>query len=154
MSKKRFLTVLALAGVFGLSAAANAVSPAPPEDEITCQATHQISCSGDGACASEASDTIYVNFRYSPTTLSGDLCTYTYCRGYTLLPQPTAAGQASPPHTGFTLSDRAGSTEDDEGVPLVDFQLSLNAARTQFVLVNVEDGRTGGWAGACTPTEP
>lgn len=154
MSYRKTLAALALAGAFGFGAAAHSVTPAQPPERVTCQATHEIRCDGDGSCVSEASDTIYVNFRYASATRSGDLCTYTYCRGFELLPQPTAAGQASPPDSGFTLSDRAGSTEEYEGVSVVDYQLSLNENRTHFVLVNVERGVSGGWAGTCIPAEP
>jgi len=154
MANRRTLAVLAVAGAFGFGAAAHSVTPAPPPERVSCQATHEISCDDAGNCVSEAGDTIHVNFRYTPTTRTGDLCTYTYCRGFELLAQPTAAGQASPPDSGFTLSEHSGSTEEYQNVPVVDYQLSLNENRTQFVLLNVERGVSGGWAGACTPAEP
>lgn len=153
MLRMKSLAVLALAGALGCASAQSA-QPGADAGEIACQATHEISCDGAGACVSEPGDTIYVNFHYQPATRTGNLCTYTYCRGFDLLPQPTAPGQASPPDSGFTLSEHSGSTEEYQGVPVVDYQLSLNENRTQFVLVNVERGVSGGWAGACTPAEP
>jgi len=153
MSYRRTLAALAMAGALGFGVA-HSVTPALPPEYVTCQATHEISCDGAGNCVSEPGDTIYVNFRYSSATRTGDLCTYTYCRDFELLPQPTAAGQASPPDSGFTLSEHSGSTEEYQNVPVVDYQLSLDENRRQFVLLNVERGISGGWAGACTPAEP
>jgi hypothetical protein len=153
MKLPKMAGVLLLAGAIGASAHAMAPERAGG-GEISCQATHEISCGGDGACASAAGDTIYVNFRYDPATRHGDLCTYTYCRGFELLPQPAAPGQTSPPDSGFTLSEHAGSTEEHQNRPVVDYQLSLNEDRTRFVLVNVVGGGAGGWAGRCAPSEP
>lgn len=145
--------VLILVGAFG--AAAHALASVQGRGgPVTCQATHEISCGGDGACASEASDSIYINLRYNPDTLSGDLCTYTYCRDFQLLPQPVAPGQRPPPDSGFVLSEHAGSTEEFQNRPIVDFQLSLNEDRTRFVLMNVANGGAGGWAGRCEPHQP
>ena len=142
---------LALGAALGLAA----LSPVPsPFGAVTCQATHEISCSGDGACASEASDTSYINLRYNPAQLGGDLCTSTYCRDFQLLPQPTAPGQTPTPNSGFVLSEHSGSTEEYQSRPIVDFQLSLNDERTQFVLMNVANGGAGGWAGRCEPHQP
>ncbi|HRE42839.1 MAG TPA: hypothetical protein PKY87_02590 [Terricaulis sp.] len=154
MSFRKALAVLAVAGVSGFAAAAHSVTPALPPERVSCQATHEISCDGAGNCVSEAGDTIHVNFRYTPATRRGDLCTYTYCRDFELLPQPTAAGQASPPDSGFTLSEHSGSTEEYQNVPVVDYQLSLDEDRRHFVLLNVERGVSGGWAGVCTAAEP
>lgn len=152
MARQKLLATLVLAGGMGV-AAAQATSPAPEAEVVYCQATRDIRCGADG-CVSEASDSIYVNLHYEPQTRTGDLCTYTYCRGFELLPQPTAAGQASPPDTGFTLSQHSGSTEEYQNVPVVDYQLSLNENRTEFVLLNVERGLSAGWAGVCTAAEP
>ncbi|MCR6643658.1 MAG: hypothetical protein NVV62_03585 [Terricaulis sp.] len=58
------------------------------------------------------------------------------------------------PDTGFTLSQHSGSTEEYQNVPVVDYQLSLNENRTEFVLLNVERGLSAGWAGVCTAAEP
>jgi hypothetical protein len=52
--------------------------------------------------------------------------------------------------SGFTLSDKRGSTGDDLERPAVDYQLSISEDRKQFLLGNLGDGGFRGWAGTCS----
>ncbi|MGH8432530.1 MAG: hypothetical protein ACREUF_19245, partial [Solimonas sp.] len=83
---------------------------------------------------------------------SGNICTYTYCRDFMLVPNPgDTVGEALERWTGFTLSQSRGSTEEHIGRPAIDYQLSISEDRTRFVLGGAHNGGFGGWAGTCRP---
>ena len=140
-----------------LLAAAPAMAAEPPGRQIQCQASMRFSCAGED-CAHEIDEHgAPVIVSYSPETRRGELCTYTYCRQFELLAAPAAPaapGQTRLGHTGFTLSEHAGSTPDLHDRPVVDFQLSFADDFSRFMLANVQDGGVGGWAGACTAGAP
>ena len=54
--------------------------------------------------------------------------------------------------SGFTLSEKRGSTGDDLERPAIDYLLSISEDRGRFVLGNLVDGGFVGWAGTCTTT--
>ena len=128
---------------------------AQPVVNISCKATHTVGCEG-GACSSEApeeGDNIYVGFELSTVSGRGNLCTYTYCRDFMLVPLPgDSLDEALKKLSGFTLSAKRGSTGDDLERPAIDYQLSVSEDRGRFFLGNLVDGGFGGWAGTCTTT--
>ena len=80
----------------------------------------------------------------------GNICTYTYCRGFMLTPAPgDSVEDAVSRWRGFTLSTSRGSTEEHQGRPVIDYQLSISEDRTRFVLGGLGDGGFSGWAGSC-----
>ena len=140
---------------FAVLVAATDASGAEPGN-LECQATHTVSCEGV-ACRAEApeeGDPIYVGFQLSTVSGRGHLCTYTYCRGFVLVPSPgNTLDDTLKTLSGFTLSDKRGSTGDDLERPAVDYQLSISADRKQFFLGNLGDGGFRGWAGTCSGNE-
>ena len=120
---------------------------------LHCKATHTMSCEGVD-CRSERpeeGDVIYVGFELSTVSGKGNLCTYTYCRDFVLVPLAgDSLDDALNKLRGFTLSEKRGSTGDDLERPAVDYQLSISEDRKRFFLGNLEDGGFGGWAGTCT----
>ena len=128
---------------------------AEPAVHITCKATHGVSCEG-AACSSEEpeeGDVIYVGFGLSTVSGRGNLCTYTYCRDFVLVPLPgDSLDEALKKLSGFTLSEKRGSTGDDLERPGIDYQLSISEDRGRFFLGNLVGGGFAGWAGTCTTT--
>lgn len=128
---------------------------AEPNVNISCTATHTVSCEG-AACRSEEPEEgndIYVGFQLSTVSGRGNLCTYTYCRDFVLVPLPgDSLDEALKKLSGFTLSDSRGSMVDELERPAIDYQLSVSEDRGRFFLGNLADGGFGGWAGTCTTT--
>ena len=128
---------------------------AQPVVNISCKATHTVGCEG-GACSSEApeeGDNIYVGFELSTVSGRGNLCTYTYCRDFVLVPLPgESLDEALKKLSGFTLPESRGSTIDDLERPAIDYQLSVSEDRGRFLLGNLVGGDFTGWAGTCTTT--
>jgi hypothetical protein len=145
---KRFL---ALTLGLALSGPAWAQDDDGPAYDLFCRATHEISCRAD-ACERTAGDSIYVGVSVLVASGAGNICTYTYCRDFMLTPNPGDTVQAAVARwTGFTLSESRGSTQENIGRPVIDYQLSISEDRTKFVLGGVENGGFGGWAGDCGP---
>lgn len=128
---------------------------AQPVANLRCHATHSVGCEG-ADCRSELpedGDVIYVGFRLSPVSGKGSLCTYSYCRDFVLVPLPgDSLDEALKKLSGFTLSEKRGSTEDDLERPAIDYQLSVSEDRARFFLGNLVDGAFAGWMGTCTTT--
>lgn len=128
---------------------------AQPVVNISCQATHMVGCEG-ADCRSERpeeGDVIYVGFGLSTVSGRGNLCTYTYCRDFVLVPLPgDSLDEALKKLSGFTLSEKRGSTGDDLERPAIDYQLSVSEDRGRFFLGNLVGGGFAGWAGTCTTT--
>ena len=122
---------------------------------LHCKATHGVSCEG-AACRSEDPEEggdIYVGFELSTVSGRGNLCTYTYCRDFVLVPLPgDSLDEALKKLSGFTLSEKRGSTGDDLERPAIDYQLSVSEDRGRFFLGNLDGGGFAGWAGTCTTT--
>lgn len=120
---------------------------------ISCKATHTVGCEG-AACRSEGPEEgadIYVGFELSAVSGRGNLCTYTYCRDFVLVPLPgDSLDEALQKLSGFTLSARRGSTGDDLERPAMDYQLSVSEDRKRFFLGNLDGGGFTGWTGTCT----
>jgi hypothetical protein len=99
----------------------------------------------------EEGDVIYVGFGLSTVSGRGNLCTYTYCRDFVLVPLPgDSLDEALKKLSGFTLSEKRGSTADDLERPAIDYQLSVSEDRGRFFLGNLVSGGFAGWAGTCT----
>ena len=125
---------------------------AQPVANLHCGATHTVRCEGVD-CRSERpeeGDVIYVGFELSTKSGKGNLCTYTYCRDFVLVPLPgDSLDEALSKLRGFTLSEKRGSTGDDLERPAFDYQLSISEDRGRFFLGYLEDGGFGGWTGTC-----
>lgn len=128
---------------------------AQPVVNISCTTTHTVGCEG-AACRSERpeeGDVIYVGFELSTVSGKGNLCTYTYCRDFVLVPLPgDSLDEVLKKLSGFTLSEKRGSTGDDLERPAFDYQLSISEDRGRFFLGNLVDGGFAGWAGTCKTT--
>ena len=128
---------------------------AEPVVNLSCKATHGVGCEG-AACRSdkaEKGEDIYVSFGLSTVSGRGNLCTYTYCRDFVLVPLPgDSLDEALKKLSGFTLSNSRGSTVDDLDRPAIDYQLSISEDRKRFFLGNLDAGGFVGWAGTCTTT--
>lgn len=147
---KRFL---ALTVGVAMSSAAMAQDDDRPAYDLLCRATHEIACSAT-SCEREAGDSIHVGVSIVSASGVGNICTYTYCREFMLVPNPgDTVGEAVTRWTGFTLSESRGSTEEHIGRPAIDYQLSISEDRTKFVLGGAENGGFGGWAGTCRPND-
>jgi hypothetical protein len=120
---------------------------------LLCKATHGVDCEGV-VCPAESpeeGDSIYVGFDLSTVSGRGNLCTYTYCRDFVLVPSPgNTLDEALKTLSGFTLSEKRGSTGDDLELPAIDYQLSISDDRKQFLLGNLIGGGFKGWAGTCS----
>ena len=132
-----------------------AQASAEPVVNIRCKATHTLGCEG-ATCRTEGpeeSGSIYVGLELSTVSGRGNLCTYTYCRDFVLVPLPgDSLDEALKKLSGFTLSERRGSTGDDLERPAIDYQLSVSEDRRQFFLGNLVGGGFAGWAGTCATT--
>jgi len=128
---------------------------AEPGVTLSCKATHSVGCEGT-VCGSEKPEEgadIFVGFGLSTVSGRGNLCTYTYCRDFVLVPLPgDSLDEALKKLSGFTLSESRGSAVDDLERPAVDYQLSISEDRKRFFLGNLLDGGFAGWAGTCAPT--
>lgn len=143
--------ILALAAGLVIAGAAAAQDADAPARDLSCRATHEVSCDA-GACASTASESVHVGVSVALASGVGNICTFTYCRDFMLVPNPgDTVGEAVERWTGFTLSESRGSTEEHIGRPAIDYQLSISDDRTRFVLGGVGNGGFTGWAGVCTP---
>jgi hypothetical protein len=141
--------ILALALGVAFATAATAHEREARDYDLSCRATHEISCNAT-SCESTAGDSIHVGLGLITREGVGNMCTYTYCREFMLVPNPgDTVGQAVERWTGFTLSTSRGSTEEHIGRPAIDYQLSVSEDRTRFVLGGAENGGFGGWAGVC-----
>ncbi len=142
-----------VAAMAAWAGAANAETASTPNDlansaPLACRADRTLDC-GLQTCAADAeAGDLPVELSLNPATGRGELCTYTYCRGFTLLRAP-GAPKSLPRWSGFTLSQRSGSTGPGSDQPIIDYQLSVAPDGSAFVLVNVDDGRISGWAGPC-----
>lgn len=132
-----------------------AQASAEPVVNIRCKATHTLGCEG-AVCRSEGreeSDFIPVGLELSTVSGRGNLYTYTYCRDFVLVPLPgDSLDEALKKLSGFTLSEKRGSTGEDLERPAIDYQLSISEDRKRFFLGNLVDGGFAGWAGTCTTT--
>jgi|SRR5688572_17386150 len=122
---------------------------------ILCKATHMLDCEGATCRAAgpeeSESDSIPLGLELSTVSGRGNLCTYTYCRDFVLVPLPgDSLDEALKKLSGFTLSERRGSTGDDLERPAIDYQLSVSEDRGRFFLGNLVGGGFAGWAGTCT----
>lgn len=139
-----------------LALCAGVPADAEPAYDLVCTATHGIECQG-ASCSSEAAekgDSIFVGLSIATASGVGNLCTYTYCRDFMLVPQPgNTLEQAVSEWTGFTLSTKRGSTGEDLYSPSFDYQLSISEDRKAFFLGNLGNGGFVGWAGTCTRHE-
>ncbi len=143
--------VVALALGLAVATAAAAQDEDAPAYDLHCRATHEISCDA-GECSSTPGESIHVGVSIVSASGAGNICTYTYCRDFMLVPIPgDTVGEAVERWTGFTLSTSRGSTEEHIGRPVIDYQLSISEDRTRFVLGGANDGGFGGWAGSCAP---
>jgi hypothetical protein len=131
---------------------------AEPLESLRCTATHTPDCKG-ATCrteepAIEVPDSVPVSLELSQVSGRGNLCTYTYCRDFVLVPLPgDSLDDALETLSGLTLSERRGSTGDDLESPEIDYQLSISQDRKRFFLGNLVDGGFSGWAGTCTLVE-
>jgi hypothetical protein len=138
-----------LAAVFATASAA-AQEPELPDYAISCQATHDVSCVGP-RCQVEGGEEMPVVLSISSRSGAGDLCTYTYCRSFVLVPEPGEdVASAVSRLTGYTLSASRGSTEEHIGRPVIDYQLSISPEHDSFTLFGAGGGGMSGWAGKCT----
>ncbi len=142
---------LRVAAFLVLVAATDASGDEP--GNLECKATHGVDCQGV-VCRAESpeeGDSIFVGFELSTVSGRGNLCTYTYCRGFVLVPSPgNTLDETLKTLSGFTLSDKRGSTGDDLELPAIDYQLSISEDRKQFFLGNLGGGGFRGWAGTCS----
>jgi hypothetical protein len=145
---KRFATFAAM--LAAACATATAQEQDVPDYEVSCQATHDMSCVGP-RCETEAGDSIYVGLSISSRSGIGELCTYTYCRSFVLVPEPGEEVESAVERlTGYTLSDSRGSAEELVGRPVIDYQLSISPEHDSFTLFGAGGGGMSGWAGTCT----
>ncbi len=135
-------------------AAALLVSTGPaaaaPANLIGCQAKRDLFCDLEG-CKSTASDLIYVNLSYDIAKNEGDLCTFTYCRTFTLLLLPGSSESRKDGLLGAVRSHAAGSTEELKDKPALDYLLWIAPDQKKFVLFGQGEDASSGWAGACLP---
>lgn len=144
---KRFATFAAM--LISACATAAAQEPELPDYAISCQATHDVSCVGP-RCEVEGGEEMPVVLSISSRSGMGELCTYTYCRSFVLVPEPGEdVAFAVSRLTGYTLSESRGSTEEHIGRPVIDYQLSISPEHDSFTLFGAGGGGMSGWAGRC-----
>ena len=117
---------------------------------IACRAERDLFCDLKG-CASDAGDGFYVTVSYDPAANGGDLCTFTYCRDFTLLRLPGSSTKPEDGLLGATRSSASGSMEEQQNTPALDYLLWIAPDHTRFVLFGQGDNLASGWAGACRP---
>lgn len=131
------------------SAVAFSDTPDEPDHEIACQATHELACAGP-SCETTGGQALPVTVSVSTRSGAGELCTYTYCRPFVLVPAPGEdVSGAIARMTGYTLSESRGSTSSELGRPVIDYQLSISTGQDSFMLFGAGDGGVRGWAGQC-----
>jgi hypothetical protein len=143
-------TLRAIAPLIVLIASSATAAEGP---DLLCKATHTLNCEG-AVCRAEGPeepDFIPVGLQLAVISGRGNLCTYTYCRNFVLVPAPgDTLNEALRKLSGFTLSEKSGSTGDDLERPAIDYQLSISEDQRRFVLGNLSGGGFSGWAGTCT----
>jgi hypothetical protein len=114
---------------------------APP---VSCQATKLFSC-GEKGCEVEDHPTgLPVQFELKGAEGKGYLCTYTYCRSFTLM-----GWRGRPKGTGLTWSSASGSTPPLDKTPDYDFHLTMAEDWKSFTLAGIGNGGVSGYTGQC-----
>ena len=118
---------------------------------LSCVAEYEQVCRGK-TCRAEAHGAAAVRFTFDPTTASGDLCTYTYCRRFVLIRyRQTEPGAKRV--SGLVVSARAGSTKPASERPEVGMALSVDLKKNRFGLTDGSATGMHGWFGSCKPQQ-
>jgi hypothetical protein len=114
---------------------------APP---VSCQANKMFSCGATGCDVEDHPTGLPVQFELKGADAKGYLCTYTYCRSFTLM-----GWRGRPKGTGLIWSSASGSTPPNDKIPDYDFTLTMAEDWKSFTLASIGNGQVGGYSGQC-----
>lgn len=115
---------------------------APP---VACKANKMFSCGPSGCEVEDHPSGLPVEFDLKGAEGQGYLCTYTYCRSFTLM-----GWRGRPKGTGLTWSSASGSTPPLDKTPEYDFHLTMAEDWKSFTLAGIGNGGVSGYTGQCT----
>lgn len=125
------------------------VAATPGAPPLSCQANKLITCGSSGCEVEEHPSGLPVHIDLKTATGRGYLCTYTYCRSFTLMGwRDRARG------VGLTWSSASGSTPPYDKTPTYDYILTVADDAKSFSLISAGNGGFGGYSGACGPPTP
>lgn len=124
-----------------------AIATTPGAGPVQCQATKMFSCGAQGCETDDFPDGLPVQMELKTAEGKGYLCTFSYCRSFTLM-----GWRGRPRASGLTWSSATGSTPPGDKIPGYDFTLTLADNGESFTLVGVGDGKATGYSGDCGPS--
>ena len=126
-----------------------ALTGASAANSLSCVAEYEQVCRGK-TCRAEVHGAAAVRFTFDPTTASGNLCTYTYCRRFVLIRYRQAEPGAMRV-SDLIVSAKAGSTKPASERPEVGMVLSVDLKKNRFGLTDGSATGMHGWFGSCRP---
>ncbi len=120
----------------------SALTPGAPP--LSCQANKMFTCGPSGCEVEDHPTGLPVQFELKGADAKGYLCTYTYCRSFTLM-----GWRGRPKGTGLTWSSASGSTPPNDKIPDYDFTLTMAEDWKSFTLASIGNGQVGGYSGQC-----
>lgn len=124
-----------------------AVTPGAPP--LSCKASRAFSCDAAGCETTMEGDGVHVQLDLKTAEGKGYLCTFSYCRSFTLM-----GWRDRPKATGLVWSSASGSVPPLDRQPIYDFTLSVAENWQSFSLVGTADGKVSGYSGACGAPTP
>jgi hypothetical protein len=125
-----------------------APAKAAPGTMIRCRAEYQQICT-DKRCRLDT-QAVAVELTFDRAIGSGELCTFTYCRGFVLLRYRQAAPGGAVV-SGLVVSAKSGSTKPRSERPEIGMLLTIDFASRRFGLTDGSARGMHGWFGACRP---
>lgn len=126
---------------------APATTPGAPP--LSCQATKMYSCGPLGCTVEDHPEGLPVQLDLKTAEGKGYLCTYTYCRSFTLM-----GWRGRPAATGLVWSSQSGSTPPEDRIPAYDYLLTIADDWRGFTLATPGGGAVSGFTGTCAPPAP
>jgi hypothetical protein len=114
---------------------------APP---LTCKANKMYACGASGCDVEDHPNGLPVEFELKTAEGKGYLCTYTYCRSFTLM-----GWRGRPKATGLVWSSQSGSTPPADRTPEYDYTLTIAEDWRSFTLAAPGNGMVSGFTGVC-----
>jgi hypothetical protein len=116
---------------------------------LSCKANKMYSCSAAGCETEDHPTGLPVEFEMKTAEGKGYLCTYTYCRSFTLM-----GWRGRPAASGLVWSSSSGSTPPADSRPAYDYTLSLAEDWGSFTLAAAGNGAVSGYTGTCSRPTP
>jgi hypothetical protein len=113
-----------------------APSLAPTAPPLSCQANKMYSCGPAGCDVEDHPTGLPVQLDLKTAEGKGYLCTFTYCRSFTLM-----GWRGRPKATGLVWSSQSGSTPPGDRIPVYDYALTIAEDWSGFTLAAPGNGQ-------------